>query len=263
MIGNSVLLRLPGAARRAPRRRRPAVAAARFRTAAGRCSCRSRSRSSSAAIALVPAGRRRPHVGRAAARAARARCWRSAGRCAAPSRPTALLAVAAVRLRLAQTSTRRRATRAAALLTALSCVTVGRLLAGVVPGALAEGRDRRDGGDRRDPRLRQPAPGPERDAQRRRPRPRAPRSCSTSTCTYARMGYGDVFVAGVLGGVLAARAPPPGPRGAARVRAVLRCGTCCSCWTRSIRSPRPCRSRVAIILLELHRPWLIRRRPGI
>ncbi len=51
------------------------------------------------------------------------------------------------------------------------------------PGPLAEGRDRRDGGDRRDPRLRQPAAGPERRAQRRDPGPRRCRSCSTSTCT--------------------------------------------------------------------------------
>ncbi len=46
--------------------------------------------------------------------------------------------------------------------------------------------------------------GPNAVAQRRRPGRRACRSCSTSTCTTRRMGYGDVFVAGVLGGVLAA-----------------------------------------------------------
>ena len=66
--------------------------------------------------------------------------------------------------------------------------------------------------------------------------------------TYARMGYGDVFVAGVLGGVLAARAQTPGPRGAARVRRCAARGTCCSCTLNTLPATVP-------IARRDHRSW--------
>ena len=92
---------------------------------------------------------------------------------------------------------------AAAFLTALSCITVGRLLAGLVPAAplklgivamavidfiLVFGNQLQ---------------GPNATLNAAVPAPGLPQ-LQFLDVTWARMGYGDVFVAGLLGGVLAA-----------------------------------------------------------
>ena len=92
---------------------------------------------------------------------------------------------------------------AAAALTALSCVTLGRLLAGVVPGvwlkagivAMAVTDAILVFGDR--------LQGPNALLNAAVPAPGLPQF-QYLDLHYASIGYGDVFVAGVLGGVLAA-----------------------------------------------------------
>jgi hypothetical protein len=92
---------------------------------------------------------------------------------------------------------------AAATLTALSCVTLGRLLAGAVPGvwlkagivAMAVTDAILVFGDR--------LQGPDAVLNAAVPAPGLPQ-LQYLDLHYASLGYGDVFVAGVLGGVLAA-----------------------------------------------------------
>lgn len=99
---------------------------------------------------------------------------------------------------------------AAALLTALSCITVGRLLAGFVPAAplklgivamavidaiLVFGNQLQ---------------GPNATLNAAIPAPGLPQ-LQFLDVTWARMGYGDVFVAGLLGGILAAQGKRQAP----------------------------------------------------
>lgn len=99
---------------------------------------------------------------------------------------------------------------AAAFITALSCITVGRLLAGLVPAAplkvgivamavidafLVFGNQLQ---------------GPNATLNAAVPAPGLP-SLQFLDVTWARMGYGDVFVAGLLGGILAAEGRKQAP----------------------------------------------------
>ena len=90
----------------------------------------------------------------------------------------------------------------AAILSALSCVTLGVLLAAVTPPTLAEARDRGDGRGRRVAGGLRSAPVAERDARRRAPGGGLPQ-LQTEIFGTVTMGYGDLFVAAVLGAVLA------------------------------------------------------------
>ena len=81
------------------------------------------------------------------------------------------------------------------------------------------------------------------------PRPGAPQ-LQYLDLHYASMGYGDVFVAGVLGGVLAAERP----RAVARRRCSCSCcsasGTCCSSTINTLPATVP----VAVALADPGEP---------
>ena len=130
---------------------------------------------------------------------------------------------------------------AAALCTALSAATLGRLLAGGVPAAylklaivafavidaiLVFGNQLQ---------------GPNAVLNAAVPAPGLPQ-LQYLDLHYASMGYGDVFVAGRARRRAGGRGTQAVASRAARVRPRRRSGTCCSCWTRSIRSRPPCRS---------------------
>jgi hypothetical protein len=123
--------------------------------------------------------------------------------------PLAVLAVPLFALAWARTGTLA-GDAAAAALTALSCVTLGRLLAGVVPGSwlklgivamaivdavLVFGNELQ---------------GPNAVLNAAVPAPGLPR-LQYLDLHWASMGYGDVFVAGVLGGLLAVERVPQLP----------------------------------------------------
>lgn len=136
---------------------------------------------------------------------------------------------------------------AAAFLTALSCITVGRLLAGLVPAAplklgivamavidfiLVFGNQLQ---------------GPNATLNAAVPAPGLPQ-LQFLDVTWARMGYGDVFVAGLLGGILAAERKRQAPA------ALLVFGLCCA-WDLLFLHfntlPATVPIGVAIIVLEL------------
>ena len=137
---------------------------------------------------------------------------------------------------------------AAALLTALSCITVGRLLAGLVPAPplklgivamavidfiLVFGNQLQ---------------GPNATLNAAVPAPGLPQ-LQFLDVTWARMGYGDVFVAGLLGGILAAERKRQAPA------ALLVFGLCCA-WDLLFLHfntlPATVPIGVAIIVLELN-----------
>ena len=130
---------------------------------------------------------------------------------------------------------------AALALTALSCVPLAFGLARLAPRLGAQGGDRRDGRARRDPRLLQSS----RPRTRRSTPPCPPPGCPRLQLVEfgsAVMGYGDLFIAAVLGAVLAAegrrrRVPARAPH---RVPRAAR-GTSSSSSAPTSRPP--CRSR--------------------
>jgi len=136
---------------------------------------------------------------------------------------------------------------AAAFLTALSCITVGRLLAGLVPAAplklgivamamidfvLVFGNQLQ---------------GPNATLNAAVPAPGLPQ-LQFLDVTWARMGYGDVFVAGLLGGVLAAERKRQAP-------AALLVFVLCCAWDLLFLHfntlPATVPIGVAIVILEL------------
>jgi len=136
---------------------------------------------------------------------------------------------------------------AAAFLTALSCITVGRLLAGLVPAAplklgivamavidfiLVFGNQLQ---------------GPNATLNAAVPAPGLPQ-LQFLDVTWARMGYGDVFVAGLLGGILAAERKRQAP-------AALLVFVLCCAWDLLFLHfntlPATVPIGVAIIVLEL------------
>jgi hypothetical protein len=146
---------------------------------------------------------------------------------------------------------------AAAVLTALSCVTLGRILAGIVPvlwlkagivamaivdSILVFGNQLQ-------------APNAVLNAAV--PTPGAPQ-LQYLDLHYASIGYGDVFVAGVLGGVLAAEGRP-------QVRAALLVLACSILWDLLFFAydtlPATVPVALALVILET-KQWATRPRPG-
>jgi hypothetical protein len=147
---------------------------------------------------------------------------------------------------------------AAAVLTALSCVTLGRILAGIVPVAwlkagivamaivdaiLVFGNELQ-------------APNAVLNAAI--PTPGAPQ-LQYLDLHYASVGYGDVFVAGVLGGVLALERRPQWPAAAL----VLICSILWDLlFFRYDTLPATVPVAAALVILE-SRKWASRPRPGV
>jgi hypothetical protein len=158
----------------------------------------------------------------------------------------ALLAVAAFALALADVDSPA-GEGAAALLTALSCITVGRLLAGLVPAAplklgivamavidavLVFGNQLQ---------------GPNATLNAAVPGPGLPQ-LQFLDVTWARMGYGDVFVAGLLGGILAAQGRRQAP---AALLVFVLCGLWDLLFLHFNTLPATVPIGVAIVILEL------------
>ena len=146
------------------------------------------------------------------------------------------------------------------VLTALSCVTLGRLLAGVVPlvwleigivamavvdAILVFGNQLQ---------------GPNAVLNAAVPAPGLPQ-LQYLELHYASMGYGDVFVAGVLGGVLAAEGRKQWPV-ALLVFALAVLWDLLFLLDSISTLPATVPIAAALIVVEA-RPWLTRRRPGV
>jgi hypothetical protein len=148
----------------------------------------------------------------------------------------------------------------AALLTALSAVTVGRLLAGGVPGVWLKAAIVAMAAIDAILVFGNQLQAPNAVLNAAIPVPGAPQ-LQYLDMTYASMGYGDVFVAGVLGGVLAVERTRQWPV------ALLVFGLSVL-WDLlflldSINTlPATVPIAVALLLVE-SRSWIIRRRPGI
>ena len=68
--------------------------------------------------------------------------------------------------------------------------------------------------------------------------------------TWASMGYGDVFVAGLLGGILAGGTRKAAPRRAPRLRPVLRSGTLLFLHFNTLPATVPIAAAIAILELK-------------
>jgi hypothetical protein len=147
----------------------------------------------------------------------------------------------------------------AALLTALSAVTVGRLLAGGVPGIWLKAAIVAMAAIDAILVFGNQLQGPNAVLNAAIPVPGAPQ-LQYLDMTYASMGYGDVFVAGVLGGVLAVERTRQWP-------VALLVFALSVLWDLlflldSINTlPATVPIAVALLLVE-SRSWIIRRRPG-
>jgi len=145
---------------------------------------------------------------------------------------------------------------AAAVLTALSCVTLGRILAGIVPAAwlkagivtmaivdsiLVSATSCRR----------------QRGTQRGDPTPGAPQ-LQYLDLHYASVGYGDVFVAGVLGGVLALERRPQWPAAAL----VLLCSILWDLLFLPLRHTSATVPVAAALVILESRKWVSRPRRG-
>jgi hypothetical protein len=150
---------------------------------------------------------------------------------------------------------------AAALLTALSAATLGRLLAGGVPGAylkagivafavidaiLVFGNQLQ---------------GPNAVLNAAVPAPGLPQ-LQYLELHYASLGYGDVFVAGVLGGVLAAERTRQWPVGVL-VFALAGLWDLLFLLDSINTLPATVPVAAALVIVEVRRLWITRSRPGI
>jgi hypothetical protein len=150
---------------------------------------------------------------------------------------------------------------AAALLTALSAATLGRLLAGGVPGVWLKAAIVAMAAIDAILVFGNQLQGPNAVLNAAVPAPGLPQ-LQYLELHYASLGYGDVFVAGVLGGVLAAERTRQWPVGILVFLLAL-------LWDLlflldSINTlPATVPVAVALVLVELRRLWITRSRPGI